>query len=111
MDAGGRAAPGAAAEGATYLLQHSPQLLHHIIVPETQHGITLAAQPRIPMLVIGHLLSMLTTVNLDNQPLLQTHKIYNIAAHWFLPLEFQVLEAMRPQVIPQSLLGLSLFTA
>jgi hypothetical protein len=111
MDAGGRAAPGAAAEGATYLLQHTLQLLHHIVIPETQHRITLTAQPRIPILVVVHLLGMLAAIELDYQPLLQTHKIHNVAAHWFLPPEFQTQEAMRPQVIPQSLLGFGLFAA
>jgi hypothetical protein len=54
---------------------------------------------------------MLATIEFDNQPLLQAHKIHNIAAHWFLPLEFQTQEAMRPQVIPQSLLSFGLFAA
>ena len=111
MDAGGRAAPGAAAEGTTYLLQHTLQLLHNIIVPEAQHRITLAAQPHIPMLVVVHLFRMLSTVNFDNQSPLHANKIYNVVAYWLLPFEFQTQETMRPQAIPQSSLGFGLFAA
>jgi len=63
------------------------------------------------MLVIGHLLGVLAAVELDNQPVLRTHKIHNVASHGLLPFEFQPHETMRPQVIPQALLGVSLVTA
>ena len=98
---------GVGGEGAPYLLQHALQLLHNIVIPETQYRITLVAQPRIPLLVIDHPVGMLATVNLDDQPVLQTHKIHDVAAYGFLALEFQTHEAMRPQVNPEPLLGFS----
>ncbi len=54
---------------------------------------------------------MLPAIQFDNQPVLHANKINDVATHRFLPLEFQSHEAMRTQVIPQTLLGIGLVGA
>ena len=94
-----------------YPLQHSLQILHHIIVPETQHQITLATQPCIPLFIICRLFGMLPAVQFDNEISFHADKIHNVTTYGFLPLEFQAHEAVRAQVIPQSLFGFGLVGA
>jgi len=51
---------------------------------------------------------MLSTIDLNNQPLFHTYKIHYVVPHRLLPLELETHETMRPQAIPQPLFSFSL---
>ena len=51
---------------------------------------------------------MLTTVNLDDQPLLKANEVDNIRPEWLLPLELVATEAVGSQMAPQKIFRISL---
>lgn len=99
---------GAGGKDIAYLFQYTLHLLHDFIIPETQHRIALAAQPIITHSIICCLFGVLPAIKLNDQAMFHAYEIHNIAAHRFLTLEFQIHEAMCPQVIPQTLFGFCL---
>ena len=58
------------------MLQHTFCFIHHFVIPETQHGIILPAQPRISRMIVLQVLSMLLTLQFNNQLFFQTHEVH-----------------------------------
>ena len=102
---------GARREGKPDFLQHRLQFLHHLVVPEPQHRITLNPQPFITARVISRLFRVLPTIQFDDQSLFDADEIDDVAPERFLPFELQAHEAVGTQVIPEFLLGVGLVAA
>jgi hypothetical protein len=71
----GRIEVGGAFQFLNNLLHNPIDILHHIVVPKAQNNGTLITKPGIAIPIVIRPLSMLSTVQLDNQSFLQTHKI------------------------------------
>lgn len=84
-----------------YLLHHSFNVLHHVVVPESQNDETLSAQPSIALFIVLLLLSMLSAINLDNQSPLQTHEIDDLPAQRLLTAEFTTLDLPVAKPLPK----------
>jgi len=63
-------------------------LLQYLVVPKAQYRIALIAQPIVSLLIVGHLLSMVATIDLNDQPLFHANKINDVATDGFLSFEF-----------------------
>jgi len=48
---------------------------------------------------------MLTTIDLDNEPLLSAYKVYDIGSDWFLTYEFEPADRSRTKVAPKFSFG------
>jgi hypothetical protein len=85
-------------------LEHARAIAQHVMIPEAQNAITFRYEPTIA-LNVACILSVLATIDLDDQPLLLTNEVDNVAADWHLPPEAQSVEAMCPQHEPEASLG------
>ena len=91
-------------DGLPDSFEHAFRLIHHFVVPETQHSEPLPGQPRITFAIIGDLIAVLAAVEFDHQGAFETSKIDDVRAEWLLTLEFQAEEAVGAQEVPQTFL-------
>lgn len=64
------------------------------MIPETQHLIALCIQPTSSRLIIGSIVHVLPTIQLNDQAPRMTNKIDDIVTYDYLPFEFQSHQAM-----------------
>lgn len=69
-------------------LQHRFGLPQYFVVPETQDGKSLLPEPSIPAGIVGSLLGMLATVELDNQMGAEANEIDDIGPIGICRLNF-----------------------
>lgn len=86
-------------------LKHAFHVLQYIIVPETQHAITLLHELSRARFVINHLLAMLAAVQLHDQACIWADKISDVDIDLMLSPELPALQTAISQAVPQQLLG------
>jgi hypothetical protein len=78
-------------------------MIKHIIIPKSDHMITLIRQPVCPFLVILNLIQMPAAIDFNDQPHFSTKEIGNVRANWMLPTEFIVTQVAISERLPQFL--------
>jgi hypothetical protein len=70
-------------------LKHSVSPAHHIVIPKSYHSIAFRLQPARPDVVAAKplIISVLRSIDLDNEPLCQTGEIGNVRSYNHLPPE------------------------
>src|SRR6516164_4634603 len=79
------------------------EILVHLVVPETQDPIALAGEVIVPLRVaLGvHLKIVLTTVDLDDEPMLEAQEIQDVAVERCLAAEVISLRSPRAKMDPE----------
>ena len=83
----------------------------HIIVPKTKHAITLLADVAGAGVVIRLLIEMLTAVQFDDQPGLQTDEVRIETINPMLTAEFKAQQAAIAKILLESAFDFGLLTA
>ncbi len=68
--------------------EHLISLLENLIVPKSQHPVTLCHQPCVSLFIVCCYFQMLTSIAFDNQAFLKTNEIDNIISYGLLSSEF-----------------------
>ena len=89
-------------------LQHAKTVFKHLVIPKTQHAVSLILQISISLLVFVTLFNMLAAVQLYEQFPRQTSKIRNIGSYGLLPTKFVAAQLLVAQEAPEETLGGSL---
>ena len=79
--------------------------LHHVDVPEAQNSIAGRSQEIIAPLVIAHVLSVLTSVELNDESAIERGKIADVEADLMLAAELEAGELSPPESAPEKALG------
>ena len=79
--------------------------LQHIMIPISQHTVTVSFQNCRSLCIIARLQRMLTTIDLDHQLRLRAQKVDNITVDGYLPPEAETLDLSSAQTTPQMLFG------
>ena len=84
-------------------VDNAAQVAKHFRTGNTQHAIALGIEPAIALGIVRHLriLRVMSTVDLDDQSLLQTHEIRDIPAYRMLATEAQTIHLPGAQSAPQ----------
>jgi len=90
------------------LLQHSLCIAQHLIVPEPQHPIARLGQKLSPPLIRFNLISMMSAIQLNDQPRFWTEEVHDVATDWLLPSELKAVHLSAAQLHPQFALGVGL---
>jgi len=90
-----------------YPLQHAVQILIHIRIPKSQHGITSLLQRTRARRIRLQLLCMLAAIQLDDQLRLKATKIGDVSADRHLKPKLRILKPSAAQVKPKPILNLS----
>jgi hypothetical protein len=69
-------------------LQNTLSFLQYFIIPEPHNLVAIFAQALSSCLILNYHLSMLPTVNLDNQLLFHTHEVHDKGANDMLAAKF-----------------------
>ena len=85
---------------AKYLLQHRVDVTQHIVIPEAQHPISGAHQEACPALVRVDGKSVLSAIQLDDEPALMTDEIHNEGWKWVLAPEFEATKPTVSETLP-----------
>ena len=78
-----------------YCLQNTFNILHDIVIPETQNLESLVLQPSRSFVVLGFFPDMLTAVNFHNQTPVEAHEVNDLVAYGFLSPELQSFQPFR----------------
>lgn len=93
--------PSAQLQVTKNLLQHGRSLGQHLIVPEAQYRKSRFPQHLTTRGIPRGLLQMLPTIQLDDQPSLQTSKIGEVSSDRHLPTKLMTVQAPVPEVAPK----------
>jgi len=85
--------------------------MNHLVIPEPQHTIPALFQPLSSLLVVSGASHMLPTINLNNQPRFQAHKVQYVATQGMLSAESIASDLLLSKVLPKSTFGISHFEA
>jgi hypothetical protein len=87
--------------------KYSFGLAHHIVVPEPHHAITFRIQPTRSSFIAAtvSIVSMLRTIDLNNQAFLQAGKVCNIWSDRDLSSKMTSLYLKPPKITPQYIFG------
>jgi len=91
--------------------QHIIRIFKHLMVPKTNHLISLMLKPLSTLIIFLSGFYMLTTVYLNNQLCFKTYKVNNIIPHWLLSSEFISIQLSGSQIRPEPLFCICCFTA
>jgi hypothetical protein len=83
-----------------YRLHHVLGIRQYVIVPESQHTKAKRLKACRSFRIIVDLLSVLTTVHLDDQPMFQTHKINYVTIYRMLPVDFDARQTAISKQLP-----------
>ena len=84
---------------------HTIEIFRHVVVPETQRPKSLAREIAVAR-SIGGGTEMLSAVDLDDQPRLETDEIEIVAAERHLALELETVELLSAQRLPEQISAL-----
>jgi hypothetical protein len=76
-------------------------LLQNFMIPKSKHHKSLRSQPIVAFAIVFGLLSVLSAIDFDHDPLLQTHEINNVWTQRMLPTEFVTTELPQAKMAPQ----------
>jgi hypothetical protein len=94
-----------AAAGLEYRQTDPVPVCQDVRVPEAQHAKPGSRQVCRAAPVVRHLIGVLASVHLDNQPSLDAEEVQEIGAPWDLPLPFPTAQPMGAQRAPQARFG------
>ena len=80
--------------------------LHDLVVPESQHPVSLSIQTGCSLCVVIYLLGVVAAVKFYNHSLLKIHEIYDVPPDWLLTTKFVSTELAQSRVFPEDLLRL-----
>ena len=86
-------------------VHHTVDVVEYIVVPKPEHRESLLYEPRVTIIVVGNLMSMLPAIEFDNESLRQANKIDDIYAKRLLTTELAAEYTATSQFSPQPLLG------
>jgi hypothetical protein len=72
------------------------------VIPKTQHAESLFLQPSVSPIIVGLLLTVLSTVNFYHHPLFQTDKINEVWSDGSLPTKFMSANLAQPKMAPKN---------
>ena len=81
-------------------IQHGVRPQQYIVVPETQHAVVVDAELASALVVICELIQMLSSIELDHQPLLGTGEIHDVSGNWILPTKLVTRHLAAFQELP-----------
>ncbi|GEM_PF-3971887 len=87
-------------QGTHDVLQYHWHLLQHLVIPIAQHPEAQSLQHLGPPLVIGNVLKMLPSIQLEDQPCIKADKVSDIASQWHLSPEPETSQLTPPQLLP-----------
>jgi hypothetical protein len=82
-------------------LRNAIPIPQYLIIPESHHSKALRFQPNCALLIVPNLHTVLTAIDLDYQPLLETNKINNIRPQHLLPAKFHAGYLATVNFVPQ----------
>lgn len=71
------------------------------MIPESQCNKTLVTQPSVSLFIMKRLFSVLTAIEFDNQPFLQTYEINNVITQRLLSSKFKPIDLRQTQFSPK----------
>jgi hypothetical protein len=92
-------------QGSLDRLDDNVGLRQHIAVPEAKHPVSIRSHEVVAMLIVGYLLCMLASIQLDNDRGLETDEITDVRAERPLSPEFESAQSASAQMIPKTLFG------
>jgi hypothetical protein len=84
-------------------LQYAVDFLHHIIVPKSHDAIAMIDEPFVAHLV-ALAVSVLTAIELDDQPFFATDEVDNVGPDRLLTDELVSVDGARTQTVPEAAL-------
>jgi hypothetical protein len=86
---------------------HPVQVFQDVVIPESEHGITLGFEPSVPSLVTSYARLEIVSfaVEFDDQTRRVTDKISDVPPHRHLPAKSQSVHMVRLEITPQQRLG------
>jgi hypothetical protein len=82
--------------------------LNHVDVPEAQDAIAGRSQEIIASLVVAHVLSVLTSVEFNDESAIERGEVADVEANLMLAAEFEAGELSSPEAAPEKALGVCL---
>ncbi len=82
-------------------------VLENLVIAESKYPEPLRFQPLGPIRIVCGLLGMLSPVQLDNEPCLETNEIGNIPSVRYLLAKPEPVDSFAPQPLPQTFFRLS----
>ena len=83
--------------------ENSRHVTQDIVIPKSQDAVVVIGKPSISNRITS-VVGMLSTVQLDDQPMLAADKINSVTTNRILPNEFMSVESAGPETIPQGCL-------
>jgi hypothetical protein len=77
------------------------------VIPKPKYSKALSSQPIVAFAIVIDLLDMLSTINLDDESLLQTDKINNVWTQRLLPTKLVTTELPQAKMAPQKTFSVS----
>src|SRR4051794_14685204 len=102
---GGGVGRGGDTQGISYGFHDGIELLEDLIVPESHDPEPLGVQPCRPGVILLRLGGMLTAIQFEDQFGFEADEIDNVISDGSLPSKFAPVEAIGPEFIPHSSLG------
>jgi hypothetical protein len=81
-------------------------VVKHIVVPETKHSVPLSLEPGCSHVIVGLLVIVLASIDLDDKPLLQADEVHDVSPERVLAAKPVSFELSFPQSTPQSTFGI-----
>jgi hypothetical protein len=85
---------------------HGLSVVKHIVVPETKHSVPLSLEPGCSHVIVGLLVIVLASIDLDDQPLLQADEVHDVSPERVLSAKPVSFELSFPQSTPQNTFGI-----
>ena len=74
-------------QGMQNNIQHCVGFLKHLVIPESEHAISLRFDSTVAMFIVAMALLMLSAIKLDYEPRFETREIGDVAADGYLAAE------------------------
>jgi hypothetical protein len=85
---------------------HGLRVVEHLVIPEAKHSVPLSLEPGCSHGIVGSLVIVLASIDLDDESLLQTDEVHNVSTKRVLAAERASLELSLPQPAPQDSFGI-----
>jgi hypothetical protein len=89
------------------VLQHTIDVLTHVIVPESNDPIARGPKPCRPYRIFVSLFRMLATIQFDDELCRRAEKVHDVRTNWRLASKLESVDLLKAQVPPQQLLNIS----
>jgi uncharacterized lipoprotein YbaY len=81
--------------------EHTIQVIQDLVIPETQHPVTLRFQYSCAFEIVGLPIEVLAAIHLDDQFLYRSTEIHDVAADGVLPAKVDVVHLVPAQHPPE----------